>query len=213
MTRLYTAFALLAASTYGAVASAADDETRKRAATLVDERGAVSEAQGLEAWDRIHAVVSHPRCVNCHPGTDNLPRWSGPSYGETRPHGMNINAGESRIGAETLVCSTCHLTSTRPNTDPHAAPHAGIPWQLAPVEFVWFGIEGPEICRQMRDPERNGNRDAIGIVEHLLHDEELDGFIQWAWTPGGGRETPPGTYEDHLNDTTTWAAAGMPCPE
>jgi len=70
--------------------------------------GTVSRADGLATWDRIYEVTSHPRCSNCHVGADNRPMWSGPSYGRTRLHGMNVNAGESRIGAETLVCSTCH---------------------------------------------------------------------------------------------------------
>jgi len=28
--------------------------------------GSVSQAAGLEAWQRIEAVVTHPRCANCH---------------------------------------------------------------------------------------------------------------------------------------------------
>ncbi|MEL7416903.1 MAG: hypothetical protein AAGJ92_13545, partial [Pseudomonadota bacterium] len=74
----------------------------------IDPPTAATRAEGLAAFDRIFEVASHPRCSNCHVGDDNLPMWSGPSYGQTRPHGMNVNAGESRIGAETLLCSTCH---------------------------------------------------------------------------------------------------------
>ena len=70
--------------------------------------GSVSMEQALGAWDRIYEVASHPRCSNCHVGASNTPMWSGPSYGKTRPHGMNVNAGDSRIGVETVLCSTCH---------------------------------------------------------------------------------------------------------
>jgi len=28
--------------------------------------GSVRRADGLEAWKRIEAVVTHPRCANCH---------------------------------------------------------------------------------------------------------------------------------------------------
>src|SRR6056297_1312664 len=70
--------------------------------------GSVSEAEGLEAWARIYDVTSHPRCSNCHVGADGIPMWSGPTYGEARPHGMNIRAGESRIGAEYVPCQACH---------------------------------------------------------------------------------------------------------
>jgi hypothetical protein len=29
----------------------------------------------------------------------------------------------------------------------------------------------------MKDPKRNGGRDAAGLVEHLRHDASLNGFI------------------------------------
>ena len=177
------------------------------------EPGSVTRDAGLEAWERIHAVVSHPRCVNCHTDARNLPMWSGPEFSEDRPHGMNIHADDSRIGAETLPCQTCHVTSTRPNTVPHAAPHAGMEWRLAPVEFLWFGVPGADICKQIRDPARNGGRDGKGLVEHILHDASEKGFITWGFDPGAGREAAPGGMQAHLDDTLAWVAAGMPCPE
>jgi hypothetical protein len=125
---------------------------------------------------------------------------------------MNIHGGESRIGAETIRCSTCHMTSTAPN-DPAPAPlRAGIDWQLAPVDFIWFGRSGAEICTQLKDPKRNGGRDAVGLLEHLRHDASLSGFIPRGWEPGAGRTTPPGTFEDHVKDVARWGAAGQPCP-
>src|SRR6516162_2507979 len=110
--------------------------------------GSVSRAEGLEAWKRIEAVVTHPRCANCHVDAKAIPIWT--PAGETKPrvHGMNIHGGVSRMGTETLRCSTCHVTSTSPN-DPAPSPlHAGIDWQLAPVAFIWFGKTGSEICEQ-----------------------------------------------------------------
>ncbi len=83
---------------------------------------------------------------------------------QTRVHGMNIHGGESRIGTEKLACSTCHMTSTQPNEPAPAPPRAGIDWQLAPVAFIWFGKSGAEICAQLKDPKRNGGRDAAGLV-------------------------------------------------
>src|SRR6516225_5207172 len=64
--------------------------------------GSVSRAEGLEAWKRIEAVVTHPRCANCHVDANAIPIWT--PAGETKPrtHGMNIHGGESRIGAEGL---------------------------------------------------------------------------------------------------------------
>ena len=65
--------------------------------------GSVSRAEGLEAWKRIEAVVTHPRCANCHVDARAIPIWT--PAGETKPrvHGMNIHGGESRIGAETIA--------------------------------------------------------------------------------------------------------------
>lgn len=170
-------------------------------------------AVGLAAWDRIYAVTSHPRCANCHVGPDNVPMWTGPSFARPGPHGMNINAGESRIGVEALVCSTCHAMSEAPNDLPHAPPHVGLPWQLAPVEFQWFGKTSAEVCAQLSDPDRNGGRDAAGLVEHIRDDAAHRGFVLWGWTPGGTREPAPGTIKDHIADLETWAAAGQPCPQ
>lgn len=174
--------------------------------------GSVSAAQALEAWTRIEAVVTHPRCANCHVGPDNVPMWTIVGETETRPHGMHVNAGESRIGAETLQCSTCHVTSAMPNDMPQAPPHAGVDWQLAPVEMQWFGMSGRDICAQLKDPARNGGRDGAGLVEHLVHDANLKGTIHWGFVPGGGREPAPGGFENHLRDIQTWVAGGQPCP-
>ena len=166
----------------------------------------VSEAQGLEAWSRMYEVVSHPRCSNCHVGESDRPMWSGPSYGKTRVHGMNIRAGESRIGIETLECSTCHVGSAP--DQPHTAPGVAGSWRLAPVEAAWFGRGSVEICTQLRNPETNGGRNFEEIAGHLGHDVVL----QWAWKPGGGREPAPYSLQEHADDVLMWGAAGMPCP-
>ena len=169
--------------------------------------GTVSRAEGLVAWARIYEVASHPRCSNCHVGADNIPMWSGLSYGRTRPHGMNINAGESRIGAEYVSCSTCHALREGLNDMPHAAPQVAMNWQLAPVEAEWFGKSSVEICNQLRDPDRNGGRDHLDLASHLDHDL----ILHWAWTPGGGREPAPYSLQEHVNDVLTWGVAGFPC--
>ncbi|MFX9619220.1 hypothetical protein ABTU73_17650, partial [Acinetobacter baumannii] len=83
-------------------------------------------------------------------------------------------------------------------------PRAGIDWQLAPVEFIWFGKTGAEICAQLKDPKRNGGRDAVALLEHLRHDASLNGFIPRAWEPGEGRSKPPGSFEDHVKDMAKW---------
>ncbi len=172
-----------------------------------------TEAEGLDAWSRIYEVTSHPRCANCHTGPSDRPMWSGPSYGKTRPHGMNIRAGDSRIGAESVLCSTCHTTKSEDwenaNTTPHAAPRVAMAWQLAPIEADWFGRSSIEICEQLRDPERNGDRDMLALASHLDHDL----ILHWAWKPGGGREPAPYSLQEHVDDILIWGTAGFPCPE
>ncbi|MDW4500251.1 hypothetical protein R5H30_19850 [Sulfitobacter sp. D35] len=180
--------------------------------SALPEVGTVPTEDGLAAWNNIHTVLSHPRCLNCHVGADNLPLW-GTVEAPEQIHGMAINAGESRIGAETLSCNACHQTSTRPNSVPRAPPHTGMDWRLAPVEFQWTDRSSAEICAQMRDPARNGGRDAAGLVEHILHDAELIGFITWSFDPGAGRDPAPGSLRAHLEDMAVWTTAGMPCPE
>ncbi|MBP1841790.1 hypothetical protein J2046_000034 [Rhizobium petrolearium] len=175
--------------------------------------GSVSRVAGMEAWKRIEAVVTHPRCANCHVNAGGIPIWTPAGETKSRVHGMNIHGGASRIGAEAIPCSTCHMTSTLPNDPAPAPPRAGIPWQLAPVEFLWYGQSGAEICKQLRDRARNGGRDAVALLDHLRHDASLSGFIPRGWEPGEGRSTPPGTFEDHVRDMAEWGAAGQPCPE
>lgn len=174
--------------------------------------GSISSEQGLDAWSRIYEVTSHPRCANCHTGPSDQPIWSGPSYGTTRPHGMNIRAGESRIGAEYLACSTCHTIKDEDwdnaNNVPHAAPRVAMDWSLAPVEAHWFGRTSSQICNQLRDPELNGDRDMQELAEHLGHDL----ILHWAWSPGGGREPAPYSLQEHIDDLLEWGVAGMPCP-
>lgn len=170
--------------------------------------GSVSREDGLAAWDRIYEVASHPRCANCHVGESDRPMWSGPSYGQTRPHGMNIRAGDSRIGAETIPCRTCHVTNqTGGNPQPHAAPQVAAAWRLPPVEADWFDRSSDEICAQLRDPDRNDGRSAVEIAEHLGHDV----ILHWAWNPGGGRDPAPYSLQEHVNDVLAWGAAGQPC--
>jgi len=194
----------LVAMTISTLANDAEVDAR------VSEQSPPSLESGLAAWARIYEVASHPRCSNCHVGADNLPMWSGPSYGETRPHGMNIDAGQSRIGAEYVLCSTCHVNAAatqRGNAQPHAAPRVATLWRLAPVEAEWFGKSSQEVCNQLRDPERNGGRSYQELANHLGHDV----ILHWAWQPGGTREPAPYSLREHMDDILEWGAAGLPC--
>lgn len=194
------------------LAQAADPAASKR---VVNEfpAGSVSRAEGLANWQKFYEVASHPRCVNCHAGADNKPMWSGPSYGKTRPHGMNINAGDSRAGVEAVPCSACHAALAKPNPNanrvPHAPPRVAMAWQLAPVQAAWFGKSSHYICNQLKDPQRNGDRTVRELAAHLDHDVVL----RWAWQPGGNREPAPHSLQAAMDFLMKWAAAGTPCPD
>jgi hypothetical protein len=166
---------------------------------------ALAQDQGLAAWSKFYDVLSHPRCANCHVGADNLPIWSDPPAPRPRPHGMNINAGESRIGSETLPCDTCH---NRHNAElPHGPP--GAPnWRLAPVEMQWSGKTSAEVCAQIKDSSRNGNRSVGAIADHVANDS----LVAWGWAPGAGRASAPYSAAETASYLRQWEAAGTPCP-
>lgn len=167
-------------------------------------------SSGPENWSRIYEVISHPRCSNCHVGEDNRPRWSGAHYGlaegEWRFHGMYVHADETRIGANTIVCATCHQQENSPVL--HGPPGAPV-WSLPPVEMEWFGKSSADVCRQLKDPERNGDRSLDEIAGHIDHDE----LVHWGWDPGPGREPAPHSRKDMVRFIKHWAEAGAPCPE
>lgn len=164
-------------------------------------------AEGLVLWAKIHEVVSHPRCANCHVGSDNVPIWSGKNFkSKPRPHGMNINGGASRNGAENgLLCVSCH---TPQNSSLIGGPPGAKPWLLAPVEMQWYGKSSAEICAQVKDGRRNGNRSLEAIAHHV----ETDPLVNWGWSPGIGRDPAPYTSADTATFIRSWGKLGAPCP-
>ena len=70
-----------------------------------------------------------------------------------------------------------------------------------------------EVCEQLRDPARNGGRDWMRLVHHLVDDAEHRGPVLWGWVPGGDREPAPYSLQQHVDDMATWGVAGQPCPQ
>lgn len=169
---------------------------------------------GLELWSKIHQVLSHPRCVNCHVGSERVPMWSGPEYGPApRPHGMNISAnGGDDKGTHFLACTTCHMKQS--SDTPHGPPGATslldgtAEWLLAPVEMQWFGKSSAEICAQFKDKSRNRDRDIQKLAEHV----KTEPLVLWAWTVEEKRR-PPFSADQLGKLIEDWGAAGAPCPE
>ncbi len=177
---------------------------------------AQAQDAGLEAWSKVFQVFSHPRCANCHVGPDNLPMWSNGGT-QARPHGMYISGGASRSGGEHIICTSCHTQRNSPVV--HGPPGAQNPpddpnprearWALPPASMQWFDKSSGEICAQIKDRERNGNRTIPEVIQHIEHDP----LVHWAWTPGPGREPAPYSVSELARFFKEWDAAGAPCPK
>jgi hypothetical protein len=57
----------------------------------------------------------------------------------------------------------------------------------APIEMAWEGKSIGEICRQIKDPNRNGGRDLSLLHEHLAHDD----LVAWAGSRAPDAIPPP----------------------
>ena len=90
----------------------------------------------------------------------------------------------------------------------HGPPGAPA-WHLAPVEMAWFDKSSAEICAQIKDPARNGDRTLDEVAEHVRDDP----LVGWGWDPGPGREPAPGSAQEAFSALKRWAEAGAPCPE
>lgn len=167
----------------------------------------VTREEGMAAWERIYAAASHPRCTNCHVGAQGKPMWQGLTYGENAVHGMGVVADESRIGAESMPCRTCHITAAGRDVASPSAPQIDDAWRLPPVELDWLGKDSATLCAMLRDPDRNDGHDIAGLVEHL----ETSPFVAWGFAPGPGRSKPEGSAAEMARDVALWGAAGSPC--
>jgi hypothetical protein len=162
-------------------------------------RSEAAEAAAPELFDPIASVLTHPRCINCH--QDESPRQTDAKI----VHRPLVVRGKDGHGAPTQQCQTCHQAT---NTADGFVPGVST-WGLAPLSMLWEGKTKAEICKQMKDPERNGGRrTGEEVIEHM----KSDPLVLWAWSPGAGRTTPPLTNAALVAALEAWIAAGMPCP-
>ena len=151
----------------------------------------------------IGKLITHPRCMNCHPAGDQ------PLQGaEHWPHLPPTQ--RERPGYVGPACASCH---TDRNFTLHAtASFKSIPghprWQLAPTSMAWQGKSLGDICRQLKDKERNGGRDLALLQEHIAKDD----LVAWGWNPGEGREPAPGDQESAGRLVQAWIDSGAECP-
>ena len=163
---------------------AAINDTAARSAALFTEAG---------------KVLTHPRCVNCHPAGDR------PRQGDTsRLHQPPVERGADGFGLPAMRCPICHQQT---NFEPAGVP--GDPaWHLAPRDMAWEGKTLGQICAQIKDPARNGGRSLDQIVHHVGDDH----LVGWAWAPGGDRRPAPGTQMQAGALLDAWVKTGAVCP-
>jgi len=157
-------------------------------------------ARSAALFTELGKVLTHPRCLNCHPAGDR-PRQGD----EGRLHQPRVERGPDNHGVAALRCSACHQQA---NFEPGRVP--GHPeWHLAPREMGWEGKTLGEICAQIKDPKRNGKRTLDEIVHHIA----TDTLVGWAWAPGTGRRPAPGTQKEAGALVEAWVKTGAACPD
>ena len=158
-----------------------------------------------EAFNKMMDVLTHKRCVNCHPSGD-IPRQGEDSH----LHNFDVVRGESGHGLAGYTCNTCHQQENNDFSGVPGAPD----WALAPLSMAWEGKTRTEIAEQMMDPKRNGDRSHHDIMEHLTEHE----LVLWAWDPGvdaegNPREVPPVPKDEYIAAVKEWIDNGAIIPQ
>ncbi len=170
----------------------------------VSDFGSIGEpkARSMALFQEAGKVIMSPRCLNCHPSADQ------PLQNDAmKLHVPMVSRGADSFGPVGMRCATCHGSK---NFD--ATPTSSVPgsknWHLAPKEMAWVGRSLGQICEQIKDPKRNGNKTLAQIVDHM----EADELVGWGWAPGAGRTPAVGTQKEFGELIRAWANAGAQCP-
>ncbi|HEY0329691.1 MAG TPA: Isoquinoline 1-oxidoreductase subunit [Rhodopseudomonas sp.] len=159
------------------------------------------ELRAAALFQEAGKVISSPRCMNCHPAGER------PTQSDAmRPHQPLVVRGPHGTGeVGGTACATCHHEA---NFDAAGVP--GHPkWAVAPIEMAWQGKSLSEICVQIKDRARNGDKDMAALVHHMAEDD----LVGWGWNPGAGRTPAPGTQKQFGELIKAWADAGAACPK
>jgi hypothetical protein len=167
---------------------------------------AADRTAGVAAFETVNEVLQHPRCANCHiPGDAPL------QFDSKVAHQMNVQRGPDGKGAVGLPCATCHHDENSPSSYGTNAPPGAPHWALPPPnqKMAWIDLPAGRVCRDLKDPSHNGNRDLGALLKHVAEDK----LVLWGWQPGGERQPVPIPHEQFVAAFKTWMAAGAPCPE
>src|ERR1019366_6535497 len=126
-------------------------------------------ARSRAMFTEIAKVLTHPRCMNCHPAGAN------PTQGSDRhEHMPPVWREDAASGAIGTTCSACHHDENFAVTE--ATTYKNIPghprWGLAPLSMAWQGKSIGDICRQLKDTSRNGGRD-LAMVQGAVGQDDL----------------------------------------
>ena len=156
------------------------------------------EADSLAAWNQILPVLEHPRCLNCHQADMPL------QGDERRLHVPRVQRGADGMGVAGMRCYACH-NATGSNETSGTPGAEG--WSLAPIETLWQGQSSGDICRQLKDPRRNGGRDGAKLIEHVSTP-----LVLYGWNPGGDRSKVPVSHDEFVKQLKRWIDGGSACP-
>ena len=167
--------------------------------------GAIGDADARSAaiFTELGKVLTHPRCVNCHPAGDV------PLQGEdSHPHLQNVKRGPDGKGLYALKCRNCHQDKNLPGED---MPPGHPEWHLPPANMpmVFQGKSPAELARQLKDSKRNGGR----TLEELLHHIAEDSLVLTGWNPAEGRSKPPLGHGEFAAKMREWIVNGAAIPE
>jgi hypothetical protein len=159
--------------------------------------------EAARAFADVSAVLSSPRCANCHIPGDR------PLQGDDRhPHTMNVRRGLDGLGTPAMRCTNCHQETS--GSTPHTPP--GAPgWRLpaAATPMAWHGLTPGQQCRMLKDRRTNGNRSLADLLDHADH----DAIVLAGWNPGPGRTLPPLSHAAFVDRFKHWIDLGAACPE
>jgi hypothetical protein len=199
-TKLAVTFVLLSSALAAADPSDAG-HTLKSPADFASITDKSERSKGI--FGEIGKLVTHPRCMNCHPAGDH------PLQGDDQ-HAHMPPVWRSESGHLEVNCFGCH--TDRNVTLHEGASYKSIPgnpkWAIAPLSMTWQNKSLGEICRQLKDVSRNGGRDLAELQEHVAKDE----LVAYGWDPGEGREPAPGSQKLAGELVQAWIDTGAECP-
>jgi len=174
-----------------------------------------------QAFLHLHSVAISPRCVNCH-GKKLSDGRHVPTVGDNmQVHPMHVSSSIPQLG---MNCTSCHQRKNF--ATPHLPPGAAN--DLMP-SFLWHmphesmiipsTITPRELCAKWLNPESNGieikrggRNDMVLFKKQFERHVEADPLLHWAFSPGPGRKSAPGTKEMFISAMKTWLSGDAPCP-